>query len=167
LIRFYLIFILIIIVTLVLRGFFKRSPAVLTKHIRIGLFGIASLVILYLLATGRLNWLFALIGLLLAFVMRLMPFLLQYAPHLHKLWFEFLKAKHSGADRQSSSGSSAVKGGMSRTEAFDVLGLKMDASEQEIIAAHRKLIQKIHPDRGGSDYLAAKINLAKKVLLNK
>jgi curved DNA-binding protein CbpA len=55
---------------------------------------------------------------------------------------------------------------MSRAEALDVLGLKPNASKQEIIDAHRKLISKLHPDRGGSDYLAAQINLAKKTLIN-
>lgn len=56
--------------------------------------------------------------------------------------------------------------GMSRREALAVLGLEEDASDEEIVTAHRKLIQKLHPDRGGNDYLAAKINQAKDFLLD-
>ena len=54
---------------------------------------------------------------------------------------------------------------MSASQALAVLGLDADASEQDIVAAHRRLMQKLHPDRGGSTYLAATLNRAKEVLL--
>ena len=56
---------------------------------------------------------------------------------------------------------------MSRAEALKVLGLQEGASEGEIRAAHRRLILQTHPDKGGTSYLAAKINEAKDVLLQR
>ena len=59
------------------------------------------------------------------------------------------------------------EGGISRSEALAILGLEDRADEKAIIAAHRRLNARIHPDQGGSDYLAAKINQAKDFLLGR
>jgi len=56
---------------------------------------------------------------------------------------------------------------ISRTEALKVLGLEEGATEEQIRAAHRRLMLQIHPDKGGTSYLAAKINEAKDVLLKR
>lgn len=58
-------------------------------------------------------------------------------------------------------------GNMQRDEALKVLGLKGDATAQDIKTAYHRLMTNLHPDKGGSDYLAQQINRARDVLLNK
>lgn len=73
-----------------------------------------------------------------------------------------------GAQGQQRTGSTSANGSdPSVEEALQILGLEDQPSKQDIIRAHRSLMQKLHPDRGGNDYLASRVNLAKEVLLKR
>lgn len=76
-------------------------------------------------------------------------------------WREDDRAEPSGSE-QATGG--ARSGPLTRDEALEILGLEPGASREEIVQAHRQMMQKMHPDRGGSTYLASLINEAKDVL---
>jgi hypothetical protein len=83
----------------------------------------------------------------------------------------YLERYHPGWQERIKSGSSTGKeasdvGQMSRQEAYEILGINPGASREEIIEAWRRLIKRVHPDSGGSSFLAAKINAAKETLLD-
>ena len=83
-----------------------------------------------------------------------------YLDRVHPNWREDMARKDGEAAPRPG-------GRMSREQALEVLGLTADASEDAIRRAHRELMLKLHPDRGGSTFLAAQINEAKEVLLGK
>jgi DnaJ family protein C protein 19 len=112
-------------------------------------------------------WVAAIGGLLLAVLLLLtgrgataIAALVMLGPLLWS-WIGEARQKPHGAGRRPG----PARQTMSREEAYAVLGLAQGASKAEIRAAHRRLMRAAHPDAGGSDWLAARINEARDVLL--
>ena len=123
-------------------------------------FGLIFAGVLFLTVTGRLHFIAAIATAALPFARRMLP-LLRYVPLLRRLY----KERQQSAESTSHSAPISASANLSIEEAYEVLGLDRGASREDIIEAHRRLMQKFHPDRGGNDYLAARINQAKDLLL--
>lgn len=160
----------VLLILLVIAAFWslahlKRKPPKERRKLFLrSIMGAAIVLLITMAVTGRMHWLFALVGALLPFVRGLFGIGLQLLP----LW---MQRKKSDGQPNHSAPPPPNQIAMDVREAMEILGLKGDIHSGEISAqmindAHRRLIQKMHPDRGGSDYLAAKINQARDILLS-
>ena len=128
---------------------------------------ILAIALVVLALSGHLSWLVAAVVPLAAGLRRTLPWILRAWPALAPL----MRGRRRSAKRARSSADQGEAEGqgtgtaMSREEARAILGLDEDAGPADIVAAHRRLMQRNHPDRGGSDYLASRINAARDVLL--
>ena len=130
----------------VLKRFQKNSQRI---------FFLLSIVVIFLVLTGRAHWISAIVVALIPLVKKLF-LILRYLPILQRFSSSYSQKKQ-GRPKQS----------MSIKEAADILNVSENASKDEIILAHKKAMQKNHPDKGGSKEIASKINTAKKRLLDK
>ena len=89
-----------------------------------------------------------------------------YLDRAHPQWRDEL-AGERGTGGAGGGGARPMSGDMSVEEAYAILGLAAGADAEAIREAHRRLMIKLHPDHGGSDYLATKINRARDVLLHR
>jgi hypothetical protein len=103
-----------------------------------------------------------LVGLLPEYDQESQNLLAAYLDRRHPGWRE-----HAQDGAAAGRGSPARSGKMSDEEAYQILGLEPGASAEQIGRAHRGLMKKLHPDQGGSTYLAARVNEAKDVLLRR
>ncbi|MBV9202479.1 MAG: DnaJ domain-containing protein [Alphaproteobacteria bacterium] len=88
-----------------------------------------------------------------------------YLDRVRPDWRDELAGERPGG--AGAGGARSASGDMSVDEAYAILGLSPGADEEAIKEAHRRLMVKLHPDHGGSDYLATKINRARDVLLHR
>ena len=116
-----------------------------------------------LAATGRLHWLAAAGAAILPFLRRSFGLLFRFFPVFGRLFSAFRQRRQAAGG--GASGGARRGSGMSRDEALKVLGLGSNASRQDILEAHRRLMAKNHPDKGGSTYIAQQLNEAKRTLL--
>ncbi len=165
-IRLIPLILLILAILYSIRYIRKQPPEIRKKLTRKAILGGLIITLAVLLLTGKLHWvgiavaaLIPLLGKVFSLAIRALPFL--------QPWLAKRAAQAQQHTQENNNNTAPSSSNMSTEEARSILGVSATATEQEIIDAHRKLMQKMHPDRGGNDYLAAKINLAKDHLLKR
>ena len=147
---FFLVLVVVIGCVVLLQLSARTDPRKLAKFVRIGGAVLAGLAGLGLIIARRIG--FAILLFMAAAWLTGLPVRLP--------GFGFGHRRSSG-----SYSNSAPPGGMTRARALEVLGLEAGANREDIRRAHKVLMQKLHPDHGGSTHLAAEVNAAKDFLL--
>ena len=154
-IRILIPLILLLVIVALTKRYLKQAPPgeERSRYITVLLIGFAFLMVLLAL-TGRLHWVGAALAALAPVVKILLAASIDY--YRRKKLHEYVN---------NTAGKSDPSGKLSEEEAIKILGLEKPYTEEQIIHSHRRLMAKVHPDKGGNDYLAARINEAKELLI--
>lgn len=136
-----------------IRWFLSTPAKTVASRIKKSLWLLLGLGLIFLGITGRLNIFAALLG-------GTIPWIAHHLPNIMRI-LGFAKSIQNA----QAAPPPKAQSNMSLQEAYKVLGLQASASQQEVIDAHKRLAQKVHPDKGGSDHLIQQINQAKDILL--
>jgi hypothetical protein len=154
-----LVILFIVLAVLGIRHISKQPEDIRPSlRLRYGLYALLGLAIL-LVFSGKLHWVAGAIAAILPIIQRFFPLLVRFLP--------FFKNKVTEtSQKKTSTPSNAMDAEMDLKRALQVFGFEALPSEEKVVQRHRELMQKNHPDRGGSDFLASQINQAKEVLVN-
>lgn len=132
---------------------------------------VGAVLLLVLVVSGRLH-IFAALGVAVLALLRRLPLLIKLWPLWAKLRRSLGATRKGNAEANTEGGNPTspgyrkpYPGGMSLDQAQRILQVEAGADEATVVQAHRRLMQKVHPDRGGSADLAAQANEAKARLL--
>ncbi len=152
--RLLIIAVVLILLYLAIRWFVRAKVEDARKMISAAIFVIILSVLIFLAVTGRLHWLFAVIGAAIPIVQR-----------LWRAWRAYRMLKGAHERMKQGPQHPNAPGKISIAEAYQILGLQPGATKEQIIKAHRSMMRDAHPDRGGSDQQAQQLNAAKELLL--
>ena len=154
--------VMLLLAALALRNAIRSGPAAIAAYVQQFLGGALVVIAIGLLLKGSFTS---------AFTCGAIGLAMQFAPAVgwppKVRWPNFRWRDWQRQLARVLPGAGASAGPMTRAEAFEILGLKEGAAEDAIRRAHREMMLRLHPDRGGSNYLAAKINEAKDVALRR
>jgi|GEM_PF-685606 len=157
--------ILAILLLLLLRNLYRDAKAkgkgrdFLYRTILWGFLSIVGILIL----TGRISWLGGVFAIALFVLKWLGSLIINFWPIVVNAVVRFFQMRSYRKNSQTGQRSSST---MTKEQAYKILELKPGASRKEIELAHKKILSKVHPDKGGSNYLTAEVNRARDLLLS-